>query len=229
MARPSPFAGAVRRLALQAALAALLFVAAVNGSVRWVSGTGPFLLDPRALGPKLHALGMYAKHRPVCALLGDAPLAPTIRAAALRHDVDPALLAAIVEVESGNVAHRISWRGACGPAQLTASTARRLGVSDPFDPKESLDGSARLVRELSLQFHSRALVVAAYNAGPAAVHAGVPRNGETELYVPRVLAAWKRLKKQEPQRAHVHGARVVAKGPGRRPVRAPSNRQGAKG
>ncbi len=181
-----------RRWLFIAGATLVLAVITVNSAVRFVSGSGPFLLDPRSMREKVTALWLYARHRPGCFFRGDGDLERLARTAARRHGVDPALLAAVVEVESGTVAHRISWRGACGPAQLLPSTARLLGVVDPFDPPTALDGAARLLRENLDHFHNRALAVAAYNAGPGAVHGTIPVNGETEFYVPRVLAAWKR-------------------------------------
>jgi len=185
---------AARRIAFVALAVACAAVATVNGLVVWVSGSGPFLLDPRRLGAKARALRTYARHRGGCLIWKDADVVETARKAARRHRVDPDLFAALVEVESGSVAHRISHAGACGPAQLMPSTARELGVKDPFDPVTSLDGGARYLKQQLVRFQGRRdLALAAYNAGPGAVRGAVPRNGETEYYVPRVLSIyWKK-------------------------------------
>ena len=68
-------------------------------------------------------------------------------------------------------------------------TARALGLDDPFDATEAIHAQAHLMRDLLRQFGSVPLALAAYNAGPAPVSACgcVPRNGETEGYVARVL------------------------------------------
>lgn len=174
---------------------AALPVAAVNALVRWVAvGRGPFLLDPRHIGGKLRALAAYAAHRPGCWLRGgDGDALAAAREAAGRARVDPDLLESLVEAESGGAAHAISPVGAVGPAQLTLSTARDLGVRDPFDPGEATDGAARYLAEQLRRYHgNRALALAAYNAGPGVVHGTVPQNGETELYVLRVLASARR-------------------------------------
>jgi soluble lytic murein transglycosylase-like protein len=94
---------------------------------------------------------------------------------------------AIVTVESGNHAHRISFAGAMGPAQLMPGTAALLGVSDPFDPSQAIDGGARYLAQQLRRTGRVDLAVAAYNAGPGAVNGSVPRNGETELYVAKVM------------------------------------------
>jgi soluble lytic murein transglycosylase-like protein len=77
-----------------------------------------------------------------------------------------------------------------GPLQLIPPTARGLGVSDPFDPEESLDGAARYLEKQMATFHSIRLAAAAYNAGPGSIvgHA-IPHNGQTEIYVARVMMA----------------------------------------
>ena len=186
------------RIALVLGAAACAAVAAVNGGVWFVSGSGPFPLDPRHLRAKARALWTYARHRGGCLIFKDADVIATARKAARKHGVDADLFEALVEVESGSIAHRISRAGACGPAQLMPGTARDLGVRDPFDPVTALDGGARYLKEHLVRFHGRRdLALAAYNAGPGSVRNGrVPVNGETERYVPRVLSLYHR-KKQE--------------------------------
>jgi soluble lytic murein transglycosylase-like protein len=85
-----------------------------------------------------------------------------------------------------------------GLAQLMPETARRLGVGDPFDTAENVDGAARLLAEHIARFHSLRLAIAAYHAGPAAVSHGVPQNGITPVYVARVLAAYASLRPRRP-------------------------------
>jgi soluble lytic murein transglycosylase-like protein len=75
--------------------------------------------------------------------------------------------------------------------QLMDATARGLGVEDPFDPAQSLEGGARFLGGLLRQFDGDVrLALAAYNAGPGAVqrYGGVPPYQETQRYVPKVLA-----------------------------------------
>jgi len=170
-------------LVLAAPLALLNVGVAVCGS------SAVFPLSPFFLRAKLAALGRYAAHRPGCALGGEhPPLGPLIAKAEARHRLPRGLLAAVVEAESSGRVHRISPAGAMGPAQLSPATARALGVDDPFDPEQSLDGGARYLAAQLARFHDVRLAVAAYNAGPGAVVGGaVPRNGQTEVYVARVL------------------------------------------
>jgi soluble lytic murein transglycosylase-like protein len=162
----------------------------INMAVAVFGRTVVFPLSPFYLRQKVAALGAYAWHRPRCVLGGHPPLGPLIARAELRHRLPCGLLGAVVEVESSGRVHRISPAGAMGPAQLTGATARALGVSDPFDPADSLDGAARYLHAQLATFHDVRLAAAAYNAGPGAVVGGaVPHNGETEVYVVRVMRA----------------------------------------
>lgn len=169
----------------------LLLLCLVNLTVAWAGECAVFPLSPFHLGYKVEALWAYAWHRPRCVFVDDVSLAaPLLARVERRHHLPCGLLGAIVQVESGGKPHRISSAGAMGPLQLIPPTARALGVNDPFDPEESLDGAARYLRAQFDLFHSVRLAAAAYNAGPGAIvgHA-VPQNGQTEVYVDRVLRA----------------------------------------
>lgn len=129
------------------------------------------------------------------------PYATEIDAAAAHYGVDPALLRGLVKQESGfNPAAR-SGAGAVGLTQLMPATARELGVSDPTDPAQALDGGAKYLKQQLDRFGgdpSKAL--AAYNAGPGAVQkfGGVPPYAETQHYVQNVLAFAAQFRAQAP-------------------------------
>jgi len=157
-----------------------------------------FPLSPAYLRPKAIALGRYAVHRSYCLGVGHPPLGPLIIQAETRYRVPRGLLAAVVEVESNGRVHRISPAGAMGPAQLTNGTALALGVADPFDSAQNVEGAARYLAAQLAHFHDVRLAAAAYNAGPGSIVARtVPRNGETEVYVDRVMRAYHRLRPPE--------------------------------
>jgi len=162
----------------------------INISVSFFGRCAVFPLSPFFLRQKLSALAAYAWHRPRCLFSGHEPIGPLVVRAETRHHLPCGLLSAVVQVESDGHAHRISSAGAMGVAQLEPATARALGVSDPFDDAEALDGAARYLHAQLATFHDTRLAAAAYNAGPGAVvgHA-VPHNGQTEIYVARVMHA----------------------------------------
>ncbi|HYF24977.1 MAG TPA: lytic transglycosylase domain-containing protein [Baekduia sp.] len=122
---------------------------------------------------------------------GDVPFGAEIDAAAARHGVEPALLRGLVRQESGFDPAARSSAGALGLTQLMPGTARSLGVTNPLDPRQALDGGARYLAQQLQRFGgdvSKAL--AAYNAGPGAVarFGGVPPYAETQQYVQKVLS-----------------------------------------
>jgi soluble lytic murein transglycosylase-like protein len=113
-----------------------------------------------------------------------------IRHVAERHGVDPLLVHAVVRTESGYDPKAISSKGAAGLMQLMPETARRYGVTDPFDPASNLDAGVRYLRHLLRMFGGNlSLALAAYNAGEEQVRrAGgrIPDYRETTEYVRRV-------------------------------------------
>jgi len=125
------------------------------------------------------------------------PFSDLFEQAGARHGVDPALLAAVAQVESGYDSRAVSHAGARGLMQLMPATASGLGVTDPFDPAQAVDGAARLLAGHLERFGSTELALAAYNAGPGAVarHGGIPPYAETQAYVPKVLHRYEELRR----------------------------------
>ena len=118
------------------------------------------------------------------------PFQNMITSASQKYGIRPALLAAVVKQESNFNPNAKSGVGAKGLTQLMDATARGLGVTDPFDPAQSLEGGARFLGGLLRQFKgNESLALAAYNAGPGAVqkYGGIPPYQETQRYVPKVL------------------------------------------
>src|SRR5947208_1536858 len=113
-----------------------------------------------------------------------------IQDAAQRNGVDPALLKGLIRQESNFNPSAHSGAGAVGLTQLMPGTAASLGVSDPSDPAQSIEGGAKYLRAQLDRFGGDpAKALAAYNAGPGAVtrYGGVPPYAETQQYVQRVL------------------------------------------
>src|SRR5437879_10007403 len=119
-----------------------------------------------------------------------ASLDAHIRNVGKRYSVSPDLIVAIIEAESSFNPRAVSRRGARGLMQLMPGTAATLGVGDPFDPRENIEGGVRHLRALMDQFDNNLpLVLAAYNAGRQAVidHRGLPPSRPTRQYVSRIL------------------------------------------
>ena len=107
--------------------------------------------------------------------------------------VSPALVLAVIAVESAGNAQAASGAGAQGLMQLIPDTAKRFGVANALDPAQNIKGGVAYLDWLMGNFDRDPLmVIAAYNAGEGAVTAngGVPPFAETRDYVPKVLAAW---------------------------------------
>jgi hypothetical protein len=103
--------------------------------------------------------------------------------------VDPKLVRAVIQVESAYQHRAVSRKGAIGLMQLMPVTARRYGVSDPYDAESNIEAGIKHLKSLLQRFSTRALALAAYNAGEAAVERfrGVPPYPETQAYVYRIL------------------------------------------
>lgn len=190
----------MRRGLGRAALLAGVVLALVNGALNAIGGAEVFLLSPVHVRARVRALGLYALHRPRCAFRAHPPLPPLISAAERRHGLPPGLLESLVEVESGLRVHAISGAGAVGPGQLLPSTARLLGVGDPFDSEENVEGSARYLADQLRRFRSIRLAIAAYNAGPGTVAGGAPWPDETRAYVDQVTERYARRRRIQAQR-----------------------------
>lgn len=166
---------AVVGVALLAAPAARADVLAVDGTgAHWIAG-----------GP---AQPGVAAHRH--AAMAPPAWRPVIAALAERYDLAPAVIEALIAVESGWRADAVSPKGARGLAQLMPATARAMGVNSD-DPVQNVTAGARLLHMLMLRFGGNLdAALAAYNAGSARVEAarGVPAIAETRAYVAAIMA-----------------------------------------
>jgi soluble lytic murein transglycosylase-like protein len=113
-----------------------------------------------------------------------------IEQAAERYGVDPTVLHGLIQQESGFDPNAQSSAGASGLTQLMPGTATSMGVTNPLNPTESIEGGARYLSQLMSQFGGNTEdALAAYNAGPGAVqqYGGIPPYAETQSYVSKVL------------------------------------------
>lgn len=112
-----------------------------------------------------------------------------------RHNVNVALLASVVQAESGGNTKAVSRTGARGLMQLMPGTANQLNVKDSFDAASNVNGGSAYLDQLLTRYHDNlALALAAYNAGPGAVdrYHGIPPYRETRAYVARVIREFNR-------------------------------------
>jgi soluble lytic murein transglycosylase-like protein len=124
----------------------------------------------------------------------DSDLEPVIARHSGDQNLDPKLVKAVIQVESGYNSRARSNKGALGLMQLMPDTASLLNVRNPFDPEENVRAGTRYLRQLLDRFAGRLeLALAGYNAGPGAVekHRGVPPYAETRDYVRQVMALYR--------------------------------------
>lgn len=193
----------IERLAPQAALllvlTAMLALPGALAAERQAAAASPYRLvmtapaSYRLTGGEPYRLATAP--RPAAAALAELPFATEIASAARDADLDPALLHALIHVESRHQAQALSPKGAMGLMQVMPDTAARFGVSHPDrSVAANLKAGSLYLRNLFQQFDGRIdLVLAAYNAGEGAVlrHAmAIPPYAETRRYVPAVLAKY---------------------------------------
>ena len=124
---------------------------------------------------------------------------PIIMQVSMRHNVDPALVKAIILAESRFNPKAVSYRGARGLMQLMPRTARGLGVQDSFNPEHNINGGVKYFKRLLDRFDGDIkLALAAYNAGARKVlkYNGVPPYNQTKKYIKRVFFYYEYYKEE---------------------------------
>lgn len=209
LARQRALAGRIRpSLARALALAALALW--LPGTAAWLPGTaqarGPMYryLDDRGVihfsnvprddryrAVSLEPRGFHRSERRLPP--PETRFDPLIVSAARRQGVEPALVKAVIAVESNFDPYAVSKKGAQGLMQLMPQTAESLGVRDVFEPRENVVGGTRYLRMMLDRYGDVSRALAAYNAGTRAVdrYRGIPPYRETRDYVARVLTYYR--------------------------------------
>lgn len=130
-------------------------------------------------------------YTPQTSFAGKSQLLGMINKIAQKNGIDEKLVQAVIKQESGFNPNATSRTGAMGLMQLMPATAKALGVNDPYNAAQNVDGGVRYLKSMLDKYNGNIiLALAAYNAGPGAVdkYDGVPPYKETQNYVKNILA-----------------------------------------
>ncbi len=154
---------------------------------------GNWILSSKPL-PISTTTGKEATFSELTVSTGKAELDQMIEEAGRKHGVDPRLILEVMRQESGFRQYAVSPVGAKGLMQFMPGTAARMGIKDAFDPRQSIEGGAKYLRQLLDMFNGNVeLALAGYNAGEHRVIRNgyqVPRIRETQNYVRTITAKY---------------------------------------
>ena len=135
-----------------------------------------------------------AGRQPSGPVLSHSEIEGIIKSKSKKYQVDPSLVKAVIRAESGFNCSAVSRKGAMGLMQLMPSTAVSMGVYDPFDPEQNIEGGIRYLSDLLGRFGGNlTLALAAYNAGPKYIekYGSIPPYRETGDYIRKILASYR--------------------------------------
>jgi soluble lytic murein transglycosylase-like protein len=185
----------IRRVLLAAALMAMAPAVAQAQIYAWRDSAGNLVLSDKPKDPSAKTYAVAAAvptFRATRAAIRERSAAyeDLILEHATRHDVDPNLVRAVIQAESGFDPHARSPKGAMGLMQLMPETAAEYGVDNAYDPAANIGAGVAYLKSLLVRYDGdESLALAAYNAGPGAVQKygnTVPPYRETREYVARV-------------------------------------------
>lgn len=121
-----------------------------------------------------------------------------IKKAALKYNIEPELIRAVIKTESNGDHMAVSGKGAVGLMQLMPATADDMNVGNPYSPEENIDGGTKYLRYLLKKFNGNlTLALAAYNAGPKTVekYGKIPPISETKQYIKKIYSIYQGKRK----------------------------------
>jgi len=149
--------------------------------------------------PTSHRYQLFRKNKSSARHSSNKHYDQLIREISQRHNINPALVKAVIKAESDFDPNAVSKKGARGLMQLMPQTLKDLKVYDPFHPRENINGGVRFLKRLLKRFNNNlSLTLAAYNAGPETVerYDTIPPYQETQLYVKKVLNYFDRYRQE---------------------------------
>ena len=164
--------------------------AALGGSTA-LPNTSAVAAPPASLGP-LPVSPSDAGVVPITPASAPGDYQTLIEKYAAQNGLQPGLVKAVIQTESGGNPRSVSGAGAMGLMQLMPENVKEAGIADPFDPEQNIAAGTRQLAGLLSQYHGDLdLALAGYNAGPGNVrkYGGVPPFTETRNYIQRVRAA----------------------------------------
>ncbi len=149
--------------------------------------------------PTSHRYQLFRKNKSSARHSSNKHYDQLIREISQRHNINPALVKAVIKAESDFDPNAVSKKGARGLMQLMPQTLKDLKVYDPFHPRENINGGVRFLKRLLKRFNNNlSLTLAAYNAGPETVerYETIPPYQETQRYVKKVLNYFDRYRQE---------------------------------
>ncbi len=182
------------------ALASDIFTYTLKDGTVVYTNVPPSGVKARKLG-RLSRSSARTSEVPGPMVIADSLIEEWMGRASAKYQIPLPLVRAVVHAESNYDRYAVSSKGASGLMQLMPGTARDMYVHDLFDVKDNIFGGVRYLRVLANEFGGQMeKIIAAYNAGPDAVHRfedNVPPYEETQAYVRKVLALYFKYKQQE--------------------------------